>query len=125
LNSWITVRACDSSVSNIRSISAGLINVVDGGARADRLPAPAQRRADRDRGRGRDGAPEDAQNHARQTAGVPTGQMDTSPSGTGTSAGMAVLHARGALALGEEFRTEGLLGGVASRDFRRFGIGLR
>ena len=38
--------------------------------------------------------------------------MDTSPSGTGTSAGMAVLHARGALAVGDEFRTEGLLGGV-------------
>ena len=38
--------------------------------------------------------------------------MDTSPSGTGTSAGMAVLHARNALAVGAEFRTEGLLGGV-------------
>jgi proline racemase len=38
--------------------------------------------------------------------------MDTSPSGTGTSAGMAVLHARDALAVGEEFRTEGVLGGV-------------
>jgi proline racemase len=58
------------------------------------------------------GRPRDARNHARQTAGVPTGQMDTSPSGTGTSAGMAVLHARGTLAAGEEFRTEGLLGGV-------------
>ena len=58
------------------------------------------------------GRPHDARNHARQTAGIPTGQMDTSPSGTGTSAGMAVLHARGVLAAGEEFRTEGLLGGV-------------
>jgi proline racemase len=58
------------------------------------------------------GRPRDARNHARQTAGVPTGQMDTSPSGTGTSAGMAVLHARGRLGIGEEFRTEGLLGGV-------------
>jgi proline racemase len=38
--------------------------------------------------------------------------MDTSPSGTGTSAGMAVLHTRGTLAVGDEFRTEGLLGGV-------------
>ncbi len=58
------------------------------------------------------GPPHDAGNHARQTAGIPTGQMDTSPSGTGTSAGMAVLHARGALAAGQAFRTEGLLGGV-------------
>ena len=58
------------------------------------------------------GRPHDAAHHARQTAGIPTGQMDTSPSGTGTSAGMAVLHARGRLAVGEEFHTEGLLGGV-------------
>jgi proline racemase len=58
------------------------------------------------------GRPQDTRNHARQTAGVPSGQMDTSPSGTGTSAGMAVLYARGALAVAEEFRTEGLLGGV-------------
>jgi proline racemase len=58
------------------------------------------------------GLPRDPGNHARQTCGIPTGQMDTSPSGTGTSAGMAVLHARNALAVGTEFRTEGLLGGV-------------
>lgn len=58
------------------------------------------------------GRPHDPRNHARQTCGIPTGQMDTSPSGTGTSAGMAVLHARGSLAVGEEFRTEGVLGGV-------------
>jgi proline racemase len=58
------------------------------------------------------GSPRDSKNHARQTAGVPSGQMDTSPSGTGTSAGMAVLHARGALNVGQEFRTEGILGGV-------------
>ena len=58
------------------------------------------------------GHPHDTAHHARQTAGIPTGQMDTSPSGTGTSAGMAVLHARGALGVGQEFRTEGLLGGV-------------
>jgi proline racemase len=58
------------------------------------------------------GRPRDPANHARQTCGIPTGQMDTSPSGTGTSAGMAILHARGSLAAGEEFRTEGVLGGV-------------
>ena len=58
------------------------------------------------------GRPRDSANDARQTAGIPSGQMDTSPSGTGTSAGMAVLHARGTLSVGDEFRTEGLLGGV-------------
>jgi proline racemase len=58
------------------------------------------------------GRPYAAGHQARQTCGVPTGQMDTSPSGTGTSAGMAVLHARGRLGAGEAFRTEGLLGGV-------------
>jgi proline racemase len=58
------------------------------------------------------GEAHDTGNHARQTCGIPTGQMDTSPSGTGTSAGMAVLHARGRLGVGETFRTEGLLGGV-------------
>ncbi len=56
--------------------------------------------------------PREAANHARQTCGIPAGQMDTSPSGTGTSAGMAVLRARGALEVGQPFRTEGLLGGV-------------
>ncbi len=58
------------------------------------------------------GRPHVEGHQARQTCGVPTGQMDTSPSGTGTSAGMAVLHARGRLGVGEAFRTEGLLGGV-------------
>jgi proline racemase len=58
------------------------------------------------------GRARDQANQARQTCGIPTGQMDTSPSGTGTSAGMAVLHARGALAVGDVFRTEGVLGGV-------------
>ena len=58
------------------------------------------------------GRPHDPTHHARQTAGIPTGQMDTSPSGTGTSAGMAVLHARGTLVAGDAFLTEGLLGGV-------------
>jgi proline racemase len=58
------------------------------------------------------GRPGDPGNHARQTCGIPSGQMDTSPSGTGTSAGMAVLHARGSLPVGADFRTEGVLGGV-------------
>ncbi len=41
-----------------------------------------------------------------------TGAIDRSPCGTGTSARMAVLHARGRLAIGEDFRHEGILGTV-------------
>jgi proline racemase len=38
-----------------------------------------------------------------------TGVIDRSPCGTGTCAKMAVLHARGRLAAGDEFRHEGIL----------------
>jgi proline racemase len=38
-----------------------------------------------------------------------TGVIDRSPCGTGTCAKMAVLHAKGRLALGEDFRHEGIL----------------
>jgi proline racemase len=41
-----------------------------------------------------------------------TGAIDRSPCGTGTSARMATLHARGRLAVGEDFRHEGILGTV-------------
>ncbi|HET7697567.1 MAG TPA: proline racemase family protein [Vicinamibacterales bacterium] len=41
-----------------------------------------------------------------------TGAIDRSPCGTGTCARMAALHARGALALGQPFRHEGILGTV-------------
>jgi proline racemase len=41
-----------------------------------------------------------------------TGVIDRSPCGTGTSAKMAVLHAKGQLRLGDEFRHEGILGAV-------------
>lgn len=41
-----------------------------------------------------------------------TGALDRSPCGTGTSAKMASLHARGELALGQAFRHEGVLGTV-------------
>ena len=37
---------------------------------------------------------------------------DRSPCGTGTCGRMAVLHARGALAVGEEFRNESITGGL-------------
>jgi proline racemase len=39
-----------------------------------------------------------------------TGVLDRSPCGTGTCARMAVLHARGELAMGQEFVHEGILG---------------
>jgi proline racemase len=41
-----------------------------------------------------------------------TGAIDRSPCGTGTSARMAVLHATGRLAVGGDFRHEGILGTV-------------
>jgi proline racemase len=39
-----------------------------------------------------------------------TGAIDRSPCGTGTSAKMATLHAKGKLALNEDFIHEGILG---------------
>ena len=41
-----------------------------------------------------------------------TGAIDRSPCGTGTSARMATLHARGRLQVGDRFRHEGILGTV-------------
>ena len=40
------------------------------------------------------------------------GAYDRSPCGTGTSAKMAALHARGELALGQQWRQEGIAGGL-------------
>jgi 4-hydroxyproline epimerase len=40
------------------------------------------------------------------------GEYDRSPCGTGTSAKMAALHARGELALGDHWRQEGIAGGL-------------
>lgn len=53
---------------------------------------------------GRDGA------SARAVTLIHPGWVDRSPCGTGTSARMAALHARGALALGEDFVNESVLG---------------
>lgn len=70
------------------------------------------------------GQPLDAANHRRNVVTVSTGAfdwehpatwtgvIDRSPCGTGTCAKMAALHARGALALHEDFRHEGILGTV-------------
>ncbi len=41
-----------------------------------------------------------------------TGVIDRSPCGTGTCAKMAALHAKGKLALGQDFRHEGILGTI-------------
>jgi proline racemase len=53
---------------------------------------------------GRDGA------HARAATAIHPGWLDRSPCGTGTSARMAQLHARGELALGEPFVNESVIG---------------
>jgi proline racemase len=53
---------------------------------------------------GRDGA------HARNATAIHPGWLDRSPCGTGTAARMAALHARGELALGEDFVNESVIG---------------
>jgi proline racemase len=53
---------------------------------------------------GRDGA------HARNATSIYPGWLDRSPCGTGTSATMAALHARGKLAVGEPFVNESVIG---------------
>jgi proline racemase len=53
---------------------------------------------------GRDGA------HARAATAIHPGWLDRSPCGTGTSARMAQLHARGELALGDAFVNESVIG---------------
>jgi proline racemase len=47
---------------------------------------------------------------ARNATAIHPGWLDRSPCGTGTSARMAQLHARGALALGADFVNESLIG---------------
>jgi proline racemase len=53
---------------------------------------------------GRDGA------HARAATSIHPGWLDRSPCGTGTSARLAQLHARGALGVGEPFVNESVIG---------------
>jgi proline racemase len=48
--------------------------------------------------------------HARSATSIHPGWLDRSPCGTGTSARMASLHARGKLALGEPFVNESPIG---------------
>jgi proline racemase len=48
--------------------------------------------------------------HARNATAIEPGWLDRSPCGTGTSARMAALHARGELAIGDAFVNESLIG---------------
>jgi proline racemase len=48
---------------------------------------------------------------ARNATAIHPGWLDRSPCGTGTSARMAALHARGKLDLGQEFVNESIIGG--------------
>ena len=48
----------------------------------------------------------------RNTVVAPPGTLDRSPCGTGTSARVAALHARGGLALDAPYRQEGPLGTI-------------
>ena len=54
--------------------------------------------------------PDPATSDTRSVVIFGTGQLDRSPCGTGTSAAMALAHARGTLALGVEHISENLLG---------------
>ncbi len=53
---------------------------------------------------------EDSPGGARNATAIEPGWLDRSPCGTGTSARMAALHARGELALGEAFVNESVIG---------------
>lgn len=56
------------------------------------------------------GRPQRADADARNFVLCSGGEYDRSPCGTGTSAVMATLHARGRLAIGQEWRQEGITG---------------
>jgi proline racemase len=56
-------------------------------------------------------APGDNGAHARNATAIHPGWLDRSPCGTGTSARMAALHARGDLGLYQDFVNESVIGG--------------
>ena len=56
------------------------------------------------------GPPEDPAHHSRNLCLFAEGEVDRSPTGSGVSARLAVLHARGAVATGEEIAIESILG---------------
>ncbi|GAB2573041.1 proline racemase family protein [Streptomyces capparidis] len=55
-------------------------------------------------------APGSTARHSRHAMAIHPGWFDRSPCGTGTSARMAQLHARGELAVGEDFVNESFIG---------------
>jgi proline racemase len=55
-------------------------------------------------------APGSDAKHSRNAMAIQPGWFDRSPCGTGTSARMAQLHARGELALGDAFVNESFIG---------------
>lgn len=55
-------------------------------------------------------APDSTAQHSRHAMAIHPGWFDRSPCGTGTSARMAQLHARGELALGADFINESYIG---------------
>jgi trans-L-3-hydroxyproline dehydratase len=56
------------------------------------------------------GPPADASAHSRNVCVFADGEVDRSPTGTGVSARLALHHARGQLATGQEIRVESILG---------------
>lgn len=56
------------------------------------------------------GPPHDLSHHSRNVCVFADGEVDRSPTGTGVSGRLAIHHARGEIALGEEIRVESILG---------------
>jgi len=56
------------------------------------------------------GPPEDAAHHSRNLCLFAEGEVDRSPTGSGVSARLAVLHARGNVQTGQEIAIESILG---------------
>lgn len=59
-----------------------------------------------------DGPPADPRNHQANVCVFADREVDRSPTGTGTAGRVALLHARGRLALGETLRNESIIGTV-------------
>jgi trans-L-3-hydroxyproline dehydratase len=56
------------------------------------------------------GPPSDVAHHSRHVCVFADGEVDRSPTGTGVSARLAILHARGRLGVGEEIWIESVIG---------------
>ena len=67
------------------------------------------------------GPPVSSDNHSRNFVMCPGGAYDRSPCGTGTSAKLAALFARGELACGQVWRQESVTGGLFSGWLEREG----